>query len=253
MTKLTLPPKALTNCTGRGAEFGERQDAQHLRVIKIQHPFVGVFGEQGVEHGAGLLAVCGEHVTLPDVFGTLAAGQRLGVKGHMANQVERVKVLAKFLGDSVERQPLGLQFLNNGLLAFGHFPASEKIIQAGKAPFQRLSGKVAQGLGDQLAVLVQILNPLGNDERADSVHIHLAPLLRRRPRRIADDFFPFFVHRRIIIGRRDGVVLAGFVNLYRLTVEVRVGKMVGRARRDHHHHQTWARGGPVDTTGSARP
>ena len=63
--------------------------------------------------------VLGEHVTLLDVLGPLAAREGLGVKGDVADQVERIEVLAKFVGDGVEGQPFGLQLLDDGLLALG--------------------------------------------------------------------------------------------------------------------------------------
>ena len=37
-----------------------------------------------------------------------------------------------------------------------------------------------------------------------------------------------FIHRRDIIGRDDGVILAGLINLHRLAVKIRVGEVVGR-------------------------
>ena len=42
-----------------------------------------------------------------------------------------------------------------------------------------------------------------------------------------DGVFAFIVRRRYIVGRRDGVVFARFVNLHRFAIEIGVGKMVG--------------------------
>ena len=102
----------------RGAEFGQRRDAQHADVIQVEHPLVGVFDKQGVEHGAGLFPIFIEHGALFDVRGTLTAGQRLGVKGDVADEIEGVEVSAKLLGDAVERKTLVLQFFDNRLFAF---------------------------------------------------------------------------------------------------------------------------------------
>ena len=37
----------------------------------------------------------------------------------MADEIEGIEVLAEFLGDGIERQALGLQFLDDRLLALG--------------------------------------------------------------------------------------------------------------------------------------
>ena len=64
-------------------------------------------------------AVLGEHVALADVVGPLAAGERRLVEGDVADQVEGVEVLADFLGERFEQQPLARQFVDDRLLALG--------------------------------------------------------------------------------------------------------------------------------------
>ena len=64
-------------------------------------------------------AVLREHVALADVLGPLAAGERRLVEGDVADEVERIEVLAHFLGERIERQALGFQFLDDRLLALG--------------------------------------------------------------------------------------------------------------------------------------
>ena len=91
----------------------------------------------------------------------------------MADEIEGVEVLAHFLGKRLERQALGCQFLDDRLLALRRFPALEEIVEAGETLLQRLLGEVAQGFGDELAVLVEILDPLGDDGRADAVDVNL--------------------------------------------------------------------------------
>ncbi len=166
------------SCTGVPSAR-EGRNAQHVSIVEIEYAFVGIFGQQRVEHGAGLGAVLREHVTLFDVLGALAAGERLLVEGDMADEVEGIEVLAKFFGDRIERQALGLQFLDDRLLAFRRLPAFQEIIEAGEALLQRLLGEVAQDLGDELAVLVEILHPLGDDGGADAIDINLFRLARR--------------------------------------------------------------------------
>ncbi len=94
------------------------------RIVEIDHALVLILGQQRIEHGAGLGTVFREHVALLHVLGALAAGERLLVEGDMADEVEGVEVLAQFLGDGIERQALGLQFLDDRLLALRRLPAS---------------------------------------------------------------------------------------------------------------------------------
>ena len=46
----------------QGAELVQRRDLEYVGVVEVEHAFVGVFGQQGVEDGAGLVAVLGEYV-----------------------------------------------------------------------------------------------------------------------------------------------------------------------------------------------
>jgi|GEM_PF-7010371 len=105
------------------AHRAEQGDLQHVGVVEIEHALVLIFGEQRIEHGAGLAAEFGEHVAFLDVLGPLAARQWGAIEGHMADEIEGIEVFAKFLGDGIERQALGLQLLDDRLLALGTFPA----------------------------------------------------------------------------------------------------------------------------------
>ena len=123
----------------------------------------------------------------------------------MADQIEGIEVLAEFVGDGIERQALGFQFLDDRLLAFGRFPALEEIVEAGEALLQRRLGEIAQGFGDELAVLVEIFDALGEDAGADAIDINLADRTtgRQRQARLIDDGF-------VLAGRRrDGIVAVG--------------------------------------------
>ena len=54
-------------------------------------------------HGACPVSVLVEDVAFLDFVGPLATGQRLGVEGDMADEVEGVEVRAEFLGDGIKR------------------------------------------------------------------------------------------------------------------------------------------------------
>ena len=76
--------------------------------------------------------------------------------------------------------PSFVKFLDDGLLALGGVPALEEVVEAGEALLQRLLGEVAQALGDQLAVLVEIFDALGDDGGPDAIDVDLARASRRR-------------------------------------------------------------------------
>ena len=80
----------------RRAELGKGWDAQNGDIVEVEHTLVGVLGQQRVEHSAGLVSVLVEHIALLDVVGPLTPGQRLGIEGDMADEVEGVKVLTQF-------------------------------------------------------------------------------------------------------------------------------------------------------------
>ncbi len=60
--------------------------------------FVRIFLQQGLQNGAGLIAVPGEVVTLLHVFGSFTACQRRLVEGNVADQVKWIKVSADQVG-----------------------------------------------------------------------------------------------------------------------------------------------------------
>ncbi len=177
-SKPVRPPKGLRSSIGVPMA-SNGSDLQDARIVEVGDAFVLVFLEQGFEHGAGLLAVLGEDVALADILGPLAPGERRLVEGHVADQVEGVEVLAHFLGQRIEQQAFVLQFLDDGLLALGAVPASEEIVEAGEALAERLLRVVAQALGDQLAVFVEVFDALGQDAdrsaRECSISRRLAP------------------------------------------------------------------------------
>ena len=124
----------------------------------------------------------------------------------------------------------------------------KKSSRLAKCFLQRLFGEVAQGFGDELAVLIEIFHPFGDDGRGDPVHIdllaHTAIGIRHDDvGRFVNDGFVIARFRRYgviavavgrdIFGRQDGVAVTGFVYLHRFAVEIRVREMGGRAPKIH--------------------
>jgi hypothetical protein len=217
---------------------GEGCHLQHIGVVEIEHALVSILFEQRVEHGAGLRPIFGEHVALLDVFGPFAARQRLLVEGDMADQIEGIEVPPEFVRDGIERETLGFQFLDDCLLALRRFPALEEIVEAGETLLESRFGEVAQGFGDELTILVEIFDALGEDAGANAIDVNLTDRAtgRQRQPRLIDHGFVLARRRRDrvlargrdrrVVGRRDRLSFARFVNLHR-AVEIRVGKMAG--------------------------
>jgi hypothetical protein len=110
----------------------KRRNLQDAGIVEVEHAVVLVLCQQGVEHRPSLRPVLGEYIPFAHVIGSLAAGERQPVKGHVADQIKRVQVLADFLRQRIKREPLFGELIDNGLLALGFTPAVQEVIQAGK-------------------------------------------------------------------------------------------------------------------------
>jgi hypothetical protein len=142
-----FPPESADefNHASHGAERGNFQDPG---IVEFHYSFVGVFDQQSFQYSPRLWTVFGEGVALLDVLGSLLPGQRLGVKGDVADQIEGVEVLTKFGCDQVNRQPFRLQLLEHGLLALFAVPAFQESIETGELSLQSFACEVAQGFRD---------------------------------------------------------------------------------------------------------
>lgn len=67
---------------------------QNLWVFNIANTMIGIFLKECFQHSARLLAVFGEDVALFDIVDTLAASERLLVKGDVGNKVEHIELAA---------------------------------------------------------------------------------------------------------------------------------------------------------------
>ena len=74
------------------------------------------------------------------------------------------------IGQGSKNTPSFGQFVDDGLLLVGAAPAAQEIIQGGEFSGQGLAGVVLEGFGDQLAVGIEILHPLGGHLDLDIGH-----------------------------------------------------------------------------------
>src|SRR5690606_16126681 len=115
----------------RRPELGERTHPEDLDALDGLDPLVGVLVEERVEDRAGLVAVAGEVVALPDPLRALPAGERRAVEGDVADEVEGVVVPADLLRKRVQEDALLLQLAQDRLLPLGRAPALEEVVQRG--------------------------------------------------------------------------------------------------------------------------
>src|SRR5690606_984950 len=225
-----------------GAEAGERIDLEDVERLDAAQAAVGVFLEEGFEHGAGLVAVVGEDVAFFHAVGALAAGERRLVVGDVADEVEGVEVGADLRGEFVEEDALGGELLDDGELAVGVVPRGEEGVERGVGAEHGLAGVVGERLGDEFAVGIEVLHALGGDgdgDIADDVAAGLG-VARRVSAGVGSKIrtgidlgvigtrafidVGWFAVVGLIVGRGHGVVALGFVDLDGVTVEVGVGE-----------------------------
>ena len=139
----------------------------------------------------------------------------------MTDEVERIEVPVQFGGHLFKRQAPGIQLVEYGLLGFGGVPALQEVVEAGESLPQRLLREVAQGLGDELAVLVQVFHAFGDDGRGDAVHVDflrtasgtrrvgVGPVVENRS--VVAILSPS-IPDHVVVRRSDRVVLAGLVS-----------------------------------------
>ena len=222
----------------RRAECGERVHLQDFQRLDARDAGVGVFLQQGIEDGAGLVAVLGEDVALLDLLSPLAAREGRAVESDVADEVESVEVATHLLGEFLEEDALGGEFLKNRLLLLGVVPDGEEVVERGIGLPDGLAGVVAKRLGDQPAVAVEVLDALGGDADLDVVDVVFrgarAGRITPAARWVADDdatirrvALAAITTFRRFFGRDRGVFRAGFVDLDGVAVERGVGEQGG--------------------------
>ena len=136
-----------------GAQGAEGVDLEDIEGFEGGDAGVGVFLEEGIEDGAGFGTVLGEDVAFPHAFGPFLAGEGRGVEGDVAH----------LLGQFIQEDAFGGEFLEDGLFAVGIVPGGEEVIEGGVGFAQGFAGVIAQGFGDEAAIFVEVLDTLGGD------------------------------------------------------------------------------------------
>ena len=140
-----LPPNALMSCND-AAHRVEGRDLQHVGVVEIEHALVAILLRAAHRARRGPAA---PYLVNTSRFLTFSARSRR-VSGFWSKATWQIRSkgsrsLPSSSAIGVERQALGLQFLDDRLLALGRLPALEEIVEAGEALLQRRLGEVAQG------------------------------------------------------------------------------------------------------------
>src|SRR5690242_20121264 len=92
----------------------------------------------------------------------------------MADEVEWVQILADFLLEGIERQPLVFQFIDNSLFALRGIPALKEVIEADKALFERAFRELLKTLRNEPAIFVEIFDAFREYSGPYPIDIHLA-------------------------------------------------------------------------------
>ena len=103
----------------RGAEAFNGVKGDDGSVLEVERAVVGIFIQQAVEDGAGEVAILRKVIALAHVLGAFPAGQRLLLKGNVANQVEGIEGGADFIPQGGEDDTVALQFFDDGALLVG--------------------------------------------------------------------------------------------------------------------------------------
>ena len=113
----------------------------------------------------------GEHVALLDAAGALPAGQRGHVVGHVQQQVERVEVgqagAGQLFGQRLDQHTLALQLLQQRGFAVRVIPGLQELVERVVVLGEVDAGVIAQALGDELALGVEVLHTLAGYGHGD--------------------------------------------------------------------------------------
>ena len=139
--------------------------------------FFGVFVEQGGEDAAGGVAVLGVDVALLDVAGAFAAWDGRLIEGDVADEIEGVEILADLVLELVEQDALIEQFGDDGVFAVGGVPVLQEVVEGLVDGEDVFAADLFKGLGDEVAVGVDVLDVLGEDVGGLAVDVEFAALL----------------------------------------------------------------------------
>ena len=142
----------------------ERRDLQNVGVVEVEHAFVLHTSRAALRARRGPAA---PYFVNTSRLRTFSARSRR-VSGGWSKATWQIRSkgsrsLPTSSASGSSSRPSACQFLDDRLLALGRLPARQELVEAGEALAQRLLGEVAQALGDELAVLVEIFDALGDD------------------------------------------------------------------------------------------
>ena len=112
-----------------GAHLVEGCEFEHFGALDGEDAFVGVFFEECFENSTGLFPVFGEIVAFLDIVCPFAAGERRGVVGNVADEVEVAVVFTNFFGEFGEFDAVLLKLFNDGFFLLTGVPMVDEVIE----------------------------------------------------------------------------------------------------------------------------
>jgi len=196
-----------------------------------------------VQRRAGLIAVACEVVPLANVFGPFPACEQQLIEGNVADQVERIEVLADFIRERVKQDAMFFKFFDDGLLPVSSQPSLRELVQCRKFLIDPAACVVFQRFRDEFACLgIKVLDTLGSDADFHVADVILLWFAAARWKvdvparrfgvhndRATRSIVPFFVGTGFRFIRRDGrIIRSRFVDADGRTVEVAIGEQFRR-------------------------
>src|SRR3954470_19503054 len=113
---------------GLAPELVEGRQLQHTGVFYILNAVVSKLLQQRIQDGARLFTVAAERIALLHLIGTLAAGERFLVEGHMRYEIESIQLAS--VGDrllqNIQWHAQLRQLVDYRLLALGGRPSTQE-------------------------------------------------------------------------------------------------------------------------------
>ena len=136
-----------------------------------------VFLQQRLQQRPGLGPIAAEPILLLHPCRSLTAAKGRLVVGDVANQIEGIELQAQLLLQRLQQQTLLGQLLDDRGLALLPPPAAQEGIEAGVLLAHRAAAVIAQGFRHQLAVFIEVFDPLGEHANRLALDVELAAWL----------------------------------------------------------------------------
>ena len=168
--KALAAAKQLDDLDG-GADLIEGRHLENAGLFEVLDTLVGILVQQGIQHQPRLVLEAGEVIALAHLVGAFPAGERWLAIGDVADEVEGVEFFAYLFLQGLPEHAVLLQFIEDEFLFSCLGPGVEELVEGAVEGLDVAAGVVFEGLGDELAVGVEVLDPFGDEGDLDIVDV----------------------------------------------------------------------------------